>query len=148
VLLTRTERLESSLGKRLDDSTQIEYQAPTVWASIAVLGGLLEEVKISLAQVPEYSQLERRISEGLAKLETQTVGELQQTMDVVDSKIGRVNETVTNLINLRSRASDGNILLLAKGAAKLKEDIENLRRGSGSLQNSPEVSCDYGWYGG
>jgi hypothetical protein len=68
ILLTRTELLESALGNRVDTSKS-ENQAPTVWASLALLGGLMDEMKTSLESVPSQANVESQIERNIEDLE-------------------------------------------------------------------------------
>jgi hypothetical protein len=126
VLLTRTERIESTIGTRIDVSS-IESQAPTVWASIAVLGGLVEEIKASLSSLPGFEDVEKCATNFADELIKKARHEMHQALAELEIRMDTAQEKATKPLQNRSKSIEQNILLLAQGAAKLKDEIAAMR---------------------
>jgi hypothetical protein len=139
VLLTRTEHLESSLGTRVE-TTNSEYQAPTVWASLALLGGLMEEMKKFLEDVPISTMIENKIESSIETLEQKLATDLGTLKAELTLKVCRGQDILKKMVMDKTKSVDNNILLLAKGAAKLKDEVMDIR---GRLTNNSDAPSIY-----
>jgi hypothetical protein len=126
ILLRRTERLESTIGKRVSGSGHGGSQLPTVWASLAFLSGRLDETIETIAKEVDSWIVDIKVSEASENLKAHCAQELTKTLGDAIEKITQVQETVTQKVTAKLNVTDSHILSLARGAAKMKDEISTL----------------------
>jgi hypothetical protein len=72
-------------------------------------------------------QLDSKVASSLSFLERQCGTEIKAAVAEFGSKLLQTEERFSRKINAKAQSSERNILLLAQGAAKLKDDLLKLR---------------------
>jgi hypothetical protein len=126
ILITRTEHIESTIGRRVTYSLD-ETQVPTVWASLAVLGGRLDEALAKLTTALDSKTPNTKAVNDLELLINCTKKEIEKSMVDLNGKIATVQNGLSRTKSAKNQAIDGNILLLARGASIMKDEIADLR---------------------
>jgi hypothetical protein len=87
----------------------------------------MEEVKTSLATLPGFQDTELELSRGLENFALKTTENLQQTVGEVEEKLTRIHDGFVYSTQSHAQSTEQNILMLARGASKMKDEINNLR---------------------
>lgn len=148
MLFSRIEMVQSDLGTRSTSRTD-RLEAPTIWSSIALLSGTIEEMHRDIPSVPttlewksllmkEVDRLEKGAAEAVnlmsKDLKAKVAAVVYSTVDDSDKRDSEVRilsnrlSTLTRDYNGTQASADVILLKLAEGAAMLKAEIEELRR--------------------
>lgn len=128
VLFSRIQQTENVIGPKVLPANP-QFNAPSIWGSISTLAGAFDELRSDLLEVKadvirESVSLEKRMSDSVEEQLSEVVNaatvmisdQLVFTKDCIDQQASSI------------AGSKESILMLARGAAKLKDEISELRK--------------------
>lgn len=159
ILFSRIELLQTDLGTR-STSRVDNFEVPTMWGSVAVLAGLINDIKRELSSMPSVESMKNVFQADLDKIEAQTNGtvdliimDLQEKVQQYIAQQGTLRsdsraelDRVKNSVNISQKETDKIILSLTQGAVVLKNELEAVRRlirniGTGSAPVTSSSNC-------
>lgn len=128
MLLTRIQKNESVIGVKVQPANS-NFDAPTVWSSVATIGAGINEVQSALLaaraeSVKSLVELEKRIAEAVDEQFRET---FESATMILSQETSEIKDNVAKNSTAISTTND-TLLLLARGAAKLKDEVTELRQ--------------------
>jgi hypothetical protein len=137
ILLLRSEAIETSIGRRIHmDSTMLDV--PTLWGSVAMLAGFVQEIQTSLQDLPDSTAIKREFELKIKSFERKTVEIVNTTASNMGARTDAVNSKLEAL-EVSTVSGEQNILSLGRAASKLKEDLRVVRAVVLSLKDNSQV---------
>lgn len=136
LLFTRIQQTENAIGAKVSPSNP-QLIAPTIWGSLATLAAAFDEARSELLQikadvVTESVTLEKRVNDSL---EEQLNEVINQATVMLSEQLGATRDSIEENSSAIA-ASNQSVLMLARGAVKLKDEIAELRRMVSELKES------------
>lgn len=141
MLFSNLEMINSNIGTRSTDRTD-RFEVPTIWGSIALLSGTLDRMHKDIEALPtsaeqkqtlraDFNRMEQEamktvniIIEGIENQVKANYQEFEQSVRFLDLEF---KQTVTSM-NKPQDENDEALLLFAKGASVMKNDVEKMKR--------------------
>lgn len=140
MVFTRLEKLQTDLDSRSTGRTD-SFQVPTVWGSVALLSGTMEDVKTDIGNCPSKVELTTTLFTEIDRIEASAINTVNLIIVDLESKVAGIllqheatkrshereiarltkaleNSEITNQEIMRK---------LAEGASVLKDEIDDLR---------------------
>jgi hypothetical protein len=124
-LLSRLEATETTIGTRII-SGHSPYQAPTIWGSIAALATGAEETEAK--RIENNAALNEELAESITQIRTYVDTAIHRAVQEVNQTTALANAKLQDLVRAQTMV-DENILSIARGTMKLKDDFRMLTQG-------------------